>query len=182
MLGYENHSAAFKARIILSEVEVQVEIWDDELTPVAQEGVSRSIRDWVKCHFDDYDHESFCEWLEISKEGVWEVLMEGTINGFWSGWETPEYDEDITVTKIQSQKLPDDWFGTPEPESKLGQFIKPEELPDWQKRCPKSPDGAHLFVFGNRGKTPTVCEYCGTPTVSNGESFKTVATNSYEVE
>jgi hypothetical protein len=76
---------------------------------------------------------------------IWDILTEGEGNWF----------EAAPFTKSQ-----------PSP----GKFMTPKELQELQ--CPKSPDGAHLFVFGSgRAMNPAACEYCGKTLLKNGESF-----------
>lgn len=97
----------FRARLLILEEHFEATIWDDELTPFTAE--RRSIREWVEEHFTNYNNDSLREWLEIPKEGCWEVLMVATIKVYWSGYEEPEYDEDIEVKEIQSQRIPDEY-------------------------------------------------------------------------
>lgn len=100
----------FKARIIVEDGGTkEIEVWDDEFTPF--EGGKRPIRDWVREHLcESYTEEALRELLEVAKEGNFEVLVEGTLRGFYTGWETQEWDEELDLTSIKSQKIPDDWY------------------------------------------------------------------------
>lgn len=95
--------AKFRARITIEEDDLQeIEIWDDELSPFGKDGRC-SIREWVKNHFDDYSNQDLREWFELPATGNYEVLLEGTIVGTESYY--GEYDEDVTIDKIQSQLI-----------------------------------------------------------------------------
>jgi hypothetical protein len=76
---------------------------------------------------------------------IWDILTEGEGNWF----------EAAPFTKAQHS---------------LGKFMTSEEAQEL--RCPKSPDGAHVFVFGSGTlMNPAACEYCGKTLLKNGEFF-----------
>lgn len=101
---------AFKARIIVEDGGTsEIDVWDDELSPF--DGTTRPVREWVREHIQcSYSDADLRELLELPAEGNFEVLIEGTIRGFFSGWGIQEYDEELDLTSIKSQRIPDSWY------------------------------------------------------------------------
>jgi hypothetical protein len=64
-------------------------------------------------HFENnYTHEDLRELLELPAEGNFEVVIEGKLVGrTYSSPEVGEdYDEDLEITAIKHQQIPDEWY------------------------------------------------------------------------
>lgn len=160
----------FRARFLIEEEHQEVEVWDDEFTPF-EEG-KRSVREWVHSHFcESYTHEDLRELLGVSKEGNFEVLVEGTIRGTYCEW-TQEYDEELDILKVEHQKIPG-WYemweesnkkAVEEQEQRIGDFVPADQIEDYYKMwyCPKSPDGYHEYILGVSYQS-NACKFCEAP-------------------
>lgn len=110
VINMTSTAVKFKARIIVEDGGTkEIEVWDDELSPF--DGAKRPIRDRAKEHLSEcYSEKDLRELLELPAEGNYEVLIEGMLTGHMVGWETQEWDEDLDITSIKSQKIPNDWY------------------------------------------------------------------------
>jgi hypothetical protein len=103
-------SARFRARVTLDRDDGKtVEVWDDDLSPYGKGG-KLPVRDWVRYHFDDWSEKDFRERFELQAEGNYEVLVEGTIAGSYSGPGGDDYEEDIEFSRIEVQQIPAEWY------------------------------------------------------------------------
>lgn len=103
--------AAFKARFTIIDGELdELQVWDDALTPT--DHGKRSVREWVTEHIYTMGEEERLDMLDLPKIGAFEALLEGDINGQWTGapWDGQEWDEQIDVIKLEKQPLPEEWF------------------------------------------------------------------------
>lgn len=75
--------------------------------------------DWVKHHIQDFvDVEDLKFALKIKEIGIFQILMKVKLNGWWSGWEVEEYDEELDILESSIKRMPDNWLDNKENELK----------------------------------------------------------------
>jgi len=109
-------TAAFEAHLLFRDGEIEERgVWIYELTPVDQ--LWRPLAEWVEEHLDNcWDYALYAEAFGLEEEGNYEVIFKGEISSWVAAtYYGDEWDEEITVTEFEKQKLPDDWFDGPLP-------------------------------------------------------------------
>ena len=67
---------------------------------------NRSGEEWVTEHIRDISAKELLEMCDLPPDQSYELLIKGTIRGWWSGYESPEYEEEINITDVQHTVLP----------------------------------------------------------------------------
>lgn len=113
MSGDQYSDEVFVRMIIEFDHIEQMEVFSYTFRP---EKCDRLTDDeWVKEHINNcLMVEDLRKMLNIQDEGIYQVLMKVKLHGWYSGWETPEWDEELDIREYQVRKMPDDWFGEPE--------------------------------------------------------------------
>lgn len=89
----------FRCRAFVSEDDIDITTWDDELTPMSLTTIP--INNWAHDHLAEWDYETWAENFETL--GSFEVVFEATLEGS-SDQFSREWDEEVTITpgyKIQ---------------------------------------------------------------------------------
>lgn len=88
----------------------QIEVWEHEFEPT--EGGSRSGSEWAREHLCSCcDDDDLRQLFELPKEGNFQVLVKGTINGCRSGgFEFDEWDEDFEVEEVKFQAVSEEYM------------------------------------------------------------------------
>lgn len=100
-----DHSFKFRGRVILEEGLIEIETWDDELTPA--DITHRPVRDWAKESLQNWSASDFHEHLGIPP-GEYEIVFEGEIRGHLDQY-SGEWDEDIDIVSFKHQPIPVAW-------------------------------------------------------------------------
>ena len=102
---------AFQGRLWLIDYEFDDEFgpplgqfWVFSLDPV--DFRSRPISEWIE---EDFRESNFDLWSEfnLDRDKNWQVLVNGTIAGYWDG---EEYDSKIDLEMVECIEIPDSFF------------------------------------------------------------------------
>lgn len=119
---HKRSEGQFKARLTLEEGgDTEMTVWDDELSPTTTS--RRPTREWAAEHLQNYDQADLRELLGVPQTGHLEVLLTAKIVGWFSGYESPEWDEELNVQDCQHQVLPADWFEAPDLDRQLRESL-----------------------------------------------------------
>lgn len=103
-------SAEFAALFFLVDDCIQeLQVWDHQLEPMDHR--KRPIKEWVA----EAIYESVGSLRDlipnIPKEGDFQVLVrKGKISGWWSGWEYPEWNEEVEFLDVEFAPIPDQYL------------------------------------------------------------------------
>ena len=109
----DSHSTEVMARFFICGHDGIMEIETFCYECIEEDPRRPSDAEWVQTHTEAcFDAEDVREWLEIKdEEGVYQILLKGRMHGWYSGWETPEYEEEFEISHSEIKKMSDDWFG-----------------------------------------------------------------------
>lgn len=91
----------------------RVEVWHHSLEPTDLASGRRSVGEWAHEHFSEcYDEDALRELFGLPKEGAFQVLFKGTIDGTMGGspMDPQEWDEWFDVEEVSFQPIPSDYL------------------------------------------------------------------------
>lgn len=91
---------------------VQLELLTIDLLPDIHQ-FHDDVQEWAENHLREYTPSELCKIFELDPSKNWQVLAVCRIEGRWSGYESPEYDEELLVESARAVEVPDTFWNAP---------------------------------------------------------------------